>query len=186
MMWRHDPFRVAQRIKQRLPDARLLAILRNPVDRANSAMLHHIRRGRLPENARLLDVVRERLPAEKDRLGLIAGGWYAKSLAPFLFRYGEQLLVLFQDDVVAEPEKPFEAALRHVGADPEFRPAQLAEVVFSNQRRAPRQSSVLTPEDRAELWEYFRDDVAQLEEILGCDLSRWHPSAADAQADAAD
>jgi hypothetical protein len=154
-----------------------LAILRNPIDRANSAMFHHIRRGRLPKDARLLDVVRERLPAEKDRLGLIAGGWYAQSLAPFLFRFGDGLLVLLHDEVVEEPEKPYEAALRHVGADPSFRPAELAKVVFSNQRRTSRGSS-LTAEDREELWEYFRDDVAQLEEMLGRDLSRWRPDPA--------
>jgi hypothetical protein len=139
MMWRHDPFQVAQRVKRELPDARLLAILRNPVDRANSALLHHIRRGRLPAGSRLIDVV-------------------------------------FHDDVVEEPEKPFEAALRHVGADPSFRPAQLAELVFSNKQRAPRRAPSLTPEDRAELWKFFSDDVEQLEEMLGCDLSRWRPS----------
>jgi hypothetical protein len=84
--------------------------------------------------------------------------------------------VLVHDDVVEEPEKPFEAALRHVGADPSFRPAQLAELVFSNKQRAPRRAPSLTPEDRAELWKFFSDDVEQLEEMLGCDLSRWRPS----------
>jgi hypothetical protein len=180
MMWKHGPPRVAHRMKQDLPDVRLLAILRNPIDRANSAMLHHIRRGRLPQDARLLDVVRERLPAEKDRLGLIAGGWYAKSLAPFLFRFGDGLLVLLQDEVVEEPEKPYEAALRHIGADPSFRPAELAEVVFSNRERPKVNYSSPSPEDREELWEYFRDDVTQLEEMLGRDLSRWRPGAAGA------
>ena len=38
MMWRHHPRRVAERIKEVVPDARLIAILRNPVDRAQSAL----------------------------------------------------------------------------------------------------------------------------------------------------
>src|ERR687892_2927024 len=43
MMWRHDARAVARRIKKIAPDVRLIAVLRNPVDRANSAMVHHIR-----------------------------------------------------------------------------------------------------------------------------------------------
>ena len=40
MMWRHRPRRVAERIAQVVPDVRLIAILRNPVDRAQSALIH--------------------------------------------------------------------------------------------------------------------------------------------------
>jgi hypothetical protein len=66
MIWRHHPELVAQRIKVHQPDSRVIAILRNPVDRAHSAMLHHMRRKRIPAGSRLVDVVRERLPHESD------------------------------------------------------------------------------------------------------------------------
>ena len=39
MIWRHHPALVAQRIDEHLPDVRLIAILRNPIDRAQSAMV---------------------------------------------------------------------------------------------------------------------------------------------------
>jgi len=175
MIWRHHPALVAQRIDEHLPDVRLIAILRNPIDRAQSAMVHHIRRGRLPAGSRLVDVVRQRRPPQTDWFCLVSGGWYAASLEPFRERFGDRLLVLFHDDVHAEPARLYRAALEHVGADTGFAPAHLSRVVFSNQRAQVARDSALTDADRVELWEYFRADVARLEQMLGVDLSRWAP-----------
>jgi len=176
MIWRHHPARVAKRMKDAIPDARLIALLRNPIDRAQSAMLHHIRRERIPEGSRLLDVVLEHRPPEHDWFCLVSGGWYAASLEPFLDRFGDRLLVLFQEDVSADPVRPYETALRHVGADPAFVPKDLARVVFSNQKGRSGKKSPLPAEDREQLWDFFRDDVARLERLLGVDLSRWEPT----------
>jgi hypothetical protein len=181
MIWRHHPEWVATRMKRKLPDLKLIALLRNPIDRAWSAMVHHIRRGRLAADSHLPDVVRERMPPERDRLCLVAGGWYAASIKPFLDTYGDDVLVLWQDDIPIDPVAVYESALRHVGAAPEFRPADLSEVIFSNRVEAGS-TRPLTFEDRIELWEYFRHDVARLEKLLGVDLSRWEPSAADSPA----
>jgi hypothetical protein len=174
MFWRHGPDRVAARIAETVPDVRLIATLRNPIDRAQSGMVHHIEGGRLPGDSVLVDLVKQ-TPPEQDRLGIIAGGWYAASLEPFRERFGERLLVLFHDDVDAEPARPYRAALEHVGADPDFAPSHLSRVVFSNQRARVAHESMLTDADRAELWEYFRADVARLEEMLDVDLSHWAP-----------
>jgi Sulfotransferase domain len=177
MIWRHDPATVAARMKELCPDIRLIAMLRNPIDRANSAMVHHIRKGRLPADSRLVDVVRARTPPEKDRLGLVAGGWYAASLEPFLDAFGERLLLLWHDDIATDPVGVYEAALRHIGASPDFRPTELSKVIFSNRNRNPKAGPFyeLTHDDRLEMWEYFRDDVARLEQMLDVDLSRWEP-----------
>ena len=177
MIWRHHPSYVAQRMKEHHPDVRLIAILRNPIDRAQSAMLHHMRRQRIPAGAKLVDVAREHRPSESDWFCLVSGGWYAASLEPFLDRFGDQLLVLLHDDVAADPVRPYEAALRHVGADPTFLPDDLSRVVFSNQRSRAARKSPLAVEDRIELWEYFRDDIARLEQMFALDLSRWAPKA---------
>src|SRR5438105_258919 len=126
MMWRHDPRRVALQMKYGLPDARLIATLRNPIDRANSAMLHHVRRGRIAPGLRLVDLVRARRPPERDWFCLVSGGWYAASLAPFEKHFGERLLVLLYDAVRKDPAAVYEAALRHVGADPAFLPGSLS------------------------------------------------------------
>ena len=69
MFWRHHPEVVAERIQETLPDVRLIATLRNPIDRAQSAMVHHIEGGTLPPDSVLIDLVRA-TPPERDRLGM--------------------------------------------------------------------------------------------------------------------
>ncbi len=175
MIWRHEPRRVALEMKYGLPDARLIAILRNPIDRANSAMLHHVRRGRIQAGVRLVDLVRARIPPENDWFCLVSGGWYAASLAPFVKHFGDRLLVLLHDDVSDDPAGLYETALRHVGAEPGFLPRRLSGVVFSNRRGKAIHQYELSADDRLEMWEYFRDDVARLEDMFTLDLSRWTP-----------
>jgi hypothetical protein len=174
MMWIHEPARIVRRITKVVPDARLLAVLRNPVDRARSAMLHHIKKERLAPSSDLLTLLRER-PPETDRLGLVSGGWYARSLEPFVDRFGDQLLVLFHDDVSARPRDVYRDALRHIGVGDDFVPDALGEVVFSN--RGP-EDDPLGLEERRELYEFFRADVERLEQLLGRDLSMWDPDQA--------
>jgi hypothetical protein len=174
MMLGHNPADVAGRIRATVPDVRLFALLRNPVDRAHSAFVHHQRQGRIHPRARLLDVVRSCEP-EEDWMGIITGGWYAASLRPFIDLFGDQLVVLLHDDVRADPEAVFERALRHVGATPGFLPASLAEVVFSNREHAEAASTPSAAE-RCELFEYFRSDIERLGPMLRRDLSAWLPT----------
>lgn len=178
MMWRHKPHLVAERIHESVDYARLIAVLRDPVDRAHSALLHHMRRKRLPASSNILDVVR-RVPPEDDRLQIIAGGWYARSLERYVELFGDQLLVVLHDDVKADPVGVYETALRHLGADPTFVPEGLGEVVFSNRGRVKKARETLTEEERVELFEYFRSDVDRLEEMIGRDLSAWRPEHAE-------
>ncbi len=177
MMWRHHPDVVAQRIDESLPDVRLIATLRNPVERAMSALVHHAHRGAIGSDADLVEVAAS-VPPERDPLGIIAGGWYAASLAPYHERFGPRLLVVLHDDVVAAPHDVYQRALRHIGAAPGFEPADLAEVRFSRQATdgAPPKRSV-TGERYRELYGYFRDDVERLETMLHLDLSAWRPDA---------
>jgi len=175
MMWRHEPQAVAERIKHTIPEVRLMAILRNPVDRANSAMVHHIKHERLHPRSTLLDMTRRTSP-ESDRLGLVAGGWYAASLKPYRELFGDQLLVLLHDDIRDDPRAAYEMALGHVGAAPDFVPPGLDELVYSNQQGESAQwKRDVSPRDRQELHECFRDDLRELEQMIGRDLSMWKP-----------
>jgi hypothetical protein len=172
MMLRHRPDVVAARIHETIPDARLLAILRNPVDRTRSAMLHFIKRDRIPPDADLMELVRS-TPPRRDKLGLIVGGLYAASLEPYREIFGDQLAVVLHDDVRDHAREVYEHALRHIGAAPGFVPADLDEVVWSNQKGAPRPE--LTPAERSELYEYFAADIRALSELIGRDLDMWRP-----------
>lgn len=179
MILRHDPEHVARRVASVIPDVRLIALLRNPVDRANSAMVHQIKRGRLPEDANLLDLVHQTDPAIT-RMGFVPGSLYAASLGPFIERFGDQLQVLLHDDVKADAGGVYRAALSHIGASTDFAPSSLAEVRESNQTGRKRARSV-SPEDRAALYEYFRDDVTRLGELIDRDLSIWDPTTTPAE-----
>lgn len=176
MMWRHNPAKVARRIKKTVPDVRLIALLRNPIDRANSAMVHHVTKERLPKRADLVDLVTSKEPLD-DRLGLVTGGWYAASLQTYVDLFGDQLLVLLHDDVQEDPLAVYRRSLEHIGASPDFVPSELRTVIHSNQKRSRlRRSSSLSQEVQLALWPYFKDDVQRLESLIDRDLAHWDPT----------
>lgn len=183
MMWRENPTETAARIDQSLPDVKLMALLRNPVDRAYSAFIHHIGRGRIPADADLLDWVRS-VPPEHDKLCLIGGGWYAASLEPYFEKFGNRLRVFLHDEALDNPDQVYSQALEHVGAMPGFVPRELARIqdsgklpdgsLYATGSGARRE---LTHDERAELYAYFKQDVKRLEELLGRSLSVWRPDS---------
>lgn len=177
MFWRHRPGLVAERIQQMLPDVRLIATLRNPIDRAQSAMVHHIEGKSLPGDSILVDLVKS-VPPERDKLGIIVGGWYAASLEPYQERFGDRLLVVLHDDVDDDPRGVYDQALRHVGTEPNFVPPEFERVRFSHQQHASNEPGrqPLTLDERREIWEYYAEDVAKLEKMIGRDLSIWDPT----------
>lgn len=176
MFWRHGPETVAGRIDETLPAVRLLAILRNPIDRARSAVVHHIEMGALAPGTGVLEYVRSVDP-EHDFLGIVAGGWYARSLEPFRARFGDRLLVLLHDDADEDPRGVYNAALRHIGAATDFAPPELERVRFSFRPTAGVADQDLAVSERRELGAYFVDDIERLEAMLGRDLSCWDPDA---------
>lgn len=179
LMWRHDPEVVAERIGEVVPDVALLAVLRNPIDRAQSALRHHIDSEAIPASTDLLTYARTRDPAT-DRLGIVSGGWYAASLQPFADRFGDQLLVLLHDDIATDAPAVYDRARRHIGGAEGFVPADLAVVRNSNQRpigaRGLRTDADLSLDERAAVYDLYRDDLARLEDLLGRDLSIWDPT----------
>jgi hypothetical protein len=173
MIRHHDPARCADRIQRWIPDVRLLAILRNPVDRLCSAVVHHVRKGRLaPGTDPLVLLERDERELFERPLSLVEGGRYAESLEPYLDRFGDQLLVVLNDDLI-QPEAVYERALAHIGARPHAPPPGLGEVRFSN--AAAGRAPALSPTERARLYELYADDIDRLEVLIGRDLSGWRP-----------
>ena len=160
-----------------VPDVRLIAILRNPIDRAQSAFLHHLASGALPKDADLGKLVMQTRP-KLERFGLVTGGWYAASLEPYQKIFGDQLLVLLHDDLEADPEAVYVRAARHVGADPSFVPPDLEQVRFSYVHRPgldPDQALPMTLKRRNMLYRCFEPDLEKLEKMIDRDLSMWRP-----------
>lgn len=168
------PDQVALRIDASLPDVRLIAIVRQPVERMHSAMLHHIKRGRLPADADLFSMVVDGHP-DVDALDLLGGGLYHQSLAPYQEIFGDRLLIVVMDDIKSDPAKVYARVLDHLGADAGFEPSALGKVLFSNRRSVRTTGPKLTTQQVRALYMLFRTDVEELEAMTGRYLPEWDP-----------
>jgi hypothetical protein len=113
---------VAERLRQVLPDCRLIAILRNPIDRAISH--YNLVSGRARLNYSLLDLVQK--PSLDDPHEILKEGLYAQHLAAY-FRFfpRNHFLILRYEDLGADPEGFFQRVCDFLGIDRAFEPSCL-------------------------------------------------------------
>lgn len=116
----------AERVASKVPEARVIAILRHPVDRAYSAFMHARREGREP-----LDDFRAALTAEKERIAGNCGFiWRYRDLgdyAPQLRRWFEvlprhQFLLATYDEFAADPVGLCKRIQSFIGVSEDFIP----------------------------------------------------------------
>lgn len=136
---------VPARICKDLPDAQLIAVLRNPVDRAVSAYYHYMRGGYLPVLdpeiglAQLLDVDQDFAAAWPRSWEVLEFGLYHKHLSGYTsyFDRGKINLVL-QEDVIRDPVGTARGLYTFLGVDTSFTPVRTAsrpQAVVYNLRR---------------------------------------------------
>lgn len=112
---------VAPRIRALLPQARLIAVLRDPVQRAVSGYFHLMRTGFLPirplETG--LTAILDGAPGEHPRSSEVLDfGFYHRHLSHYLELFdASQLLVILLDDLRAEPERTMHQVYRFIGVD---------------------------------------------------------------------
>jgi Sulfotransferase family len=179
-------------VKRDLPDAKLVVILRDPVERTISAFYHQIRRRRIPPWSRILDV--------GHRFGIVSMSFYDMQLERWFECYDpERFLILgFEDEVIPEPEATVAKVYRHLGVDDGFDPPGLRDkqnerssgpylyasyaapkVAGTLFRMAPklhdvtRPNVVVTAEDRERLHELFAPGVERLQKLVGREFPRW-------------
>ncbi|MGZ4680923.1 MAG: sulfotransferase family protein [Acidimicrobiales bacterium] len=163
---------VVDRIHRSIPDVRIVALLRDPIDRLESAVRQFVKRGRLPADVDVYDLICRNDPLAAE-LELIGAGLYATSLYPYLRIFRDQVLVVDYADVCTQPEKVYESVLRHIGASVDLAPPDVDQVLFSD--RAVVDVAPLTEIQRQVLFSAFRVDVEELEVLLAKDLSAWDP-----------
>jgi hypothetical protein len=156
-----DAPEVAPRMASLLPDARLVYLVRHPVERAVSQYRHHHRDGterRALEEA-LLD------PGSQ----YLARSRYHERLVPFLERFAaEQILVVVQERLLRDRGAQMAAVYRHLGADPDWRGDVLAHEFHVGGDRLG------TPPALCESFmDRVGDDVARLRVLLDDDLPEW-------------
>lgn len=161
-----------------LPEARLVALLRNPVDRAFSQYHQRVRKGReslsfeeavAAEEASLSDLGSEGfdrggVPALDARgTSYLSRGLYAGQLARWsTFLEDGRLLILKSEDFFASPGDALPRVLHHLGL-PDH------EIPASDVRN--RGSYVgMAPSTRRRLEEFFEPHNRELYELLGTDF----------------
>jgi len=167
-----------ERVKALVPEARLVALVRHPVDRALSHYHHEVALGREPlrfEDA--LDAEEDRLRGEEERLAAdpsyFSRAWwshayksrgrYAEQLERWLAVFPrEQLLILPSEDLGGEPERTHARVLDFLGAVPHRLDAY--------PRVYERQYEAMSPETRERLAVEFEAPNRRLYELLGRDL----------------
>jgi hypothetical protein len=166
----------ASRAAATVPDAKVIALLRDPVARALSQWQHNASRGveHLGFEA-ALDAEAERLAGERERLvadaayrsdahrlwSYTARGEYADQLERWLAHYPrEQLLVLRSEDLYDEPAKTHARALEFLGLTP--------HELDAYQRYTRRVSNAqMTDAARQRLTDHFRPHNQRLADLLG-------------------
>jgi len=114
-------------VRRELPDAKIIAVLRDPVHRAISAYRHWMRKGDLPPLAGL-----QKTATSHPKLRIGEYGHYHQYLRLWCQTFPrEQMLFLnFESDVIGDPRRALEKVFRFLGLDDEFEPRQPERHVY--------------------------------------------------------
>jgi hypothetical protein len=171
------------RIAAALPEARFVALLRDPVERAYSHYLHSRSHGVEPlefaeaiaaEAGRLAAALRHgpdhpRAHHTLRHHSYLARGRYAEQLARWFAEVApERMHVIRSEDLYADPARVYAELLCFLDLAP-FTPSGFAR----HTRRVDTGSSGLTDRVRAELTGYFAPHNARLAELLGWPGDPW-------------
>jgi hypothetical protein len=203
------------RIKHYIPEARLIAVLRDPVQRAYSSFLQRVQKGQEP-----LHDFAQALREEENRMrDNWAPRWYSKRIGFYyahLKRYydlfeHDRIRVYLHEDLKADPVGVARDVVRFLGVNDAFTPdISLRYNVSGVPRSAALQAFLsrpnpaksllkrflsedlrrrvavslenrniagppppLDPNVRKELQDLYREDILNLEKLIGRDLSRW-------------
>ena len=167
-----------ERVAALLPEVRLIALLRNPIDRAHSHYHHEVELGREPltfEEA--LEREEERMRGELERMladpayfshawwnhTYLARGRYAEQLERWLAVFPrERLLVLPSEALFDRPAESYASILEFLGADPHD--------LGSYPRVFGRDYPDMSTETRRRLSDYFAEPNRKATELLGMEL----------------
>lgn len=130
------------RISKHIPDAKLIVVLRNPVERAVSAYFWYMQVGIIPIrplDEGIKDLINglydEQFPRAKE---IIDYGFYYEHLARYLKYFDrDQILILLQNDLKDSPQQVISQIYRFLGIDDSYPPKALT--------RQPKQSVYSLP-----------------------------------------
>lgn len=158
--YRDDREVIAARIDGFLPDVRIVAVLRDPVERTCAEFTQLIVRGEIAPETDVADYLSD-LDEDSPHRSLIEASLYGHNLLPYVDRFGERLLVVDHRDVVESAAATTAGVAAHVGFHVTADPTTADDAVG----RAPDP----TPSNRVRerLEPHLRQDRKLLREVAG-------------------
>ena len=174
-----------ERAARLMPEARLVALLRDPVERAWSHWQHEVRAGREElsfEDA--IDAEDGRLAGEEERMAAdpcyrslpwerhsyIARGLYASQLERWTLRFGsDRLLVIHSADLYREPDRVYLQILEFAGLPP-WTPHRFQNYSYGRKPNPSHPFENLADSTRRKLERRFAPHNRHLFGLLGRDL----------------
>lgn len=123
---------VPDRIQKHLPSAKLIAVLRNPIDRAVSAYFHYINYGFIPPldvetGMRKLISDSSFVSEYKRSPEIIEFGYYHKYLSKYdYYTKNDQILIFLHEDILSKPLDSIQCAYDFLGVSRDFIPNSLS------------------------------------------------------------
>lgn len=144
----------AGRMASLVPEARLIYMVRDPVDRAVSQWRHHVRDGTEER-----DVATALLDPQSQ---YVARSRFHERVAPYLALFGDQVLVVALERLRDDPRGQLRRIYTHVGVDPSFWHPSLQDPVHDG--AGPR--ATLPRAARQEFLARVRDDQERLADLV--------------------
>jgi hypothetical protein len=174
---------VAQRVSEKLPKVKLIAMLRDPVDRAYSHYCHEVAHG--DEKLSFEDAIRrecifdsdgfisklrsmrEKGPYEFDHFTYISRGIYAEQLKLWFEKMPrEQFLILKSESFFNDPGDVLSKVLNFLGLPSSFDSSKLKK--YNEGHYKP-----LGSETRSRLRKFYEPFNDELSQLLGMDFRSW-------------
>jgi hypothetical protein len=126
----------AARIKKYVPNAQLIIVLRNPIERAYSDYLMHIR----DAIGSQVTSFSEQIDKKAHKSFIIRKGFYATPVKYYLEQFGtEQIKVYLYDDLVRDSEQFMQDFYTYIGVNPNFKPDVTQKV---QQAKVPKNQTI--------------------------------------------
>ncbi len=163
---------VAERMHAVLPEARLIFVARDPVERAVSHFLHNVAKARVRRDEF------DEYFADLDNPALLTSRYHWQ-LMPFVERYGlERLLVLSSEQLRDERATSLAQVFAFIGVDPAFTSPTFdveSHVTTAKLSKAGESEDrpVLSPDQRAAIADSLRPDIDRFRALVGQDFAHW-------------
>lgn len=166
----HAP--VAERLARYNPQLKLIALLRNPIERAFAHWnMQRFKRREPLDFFEAIKQERQRLtnapPLIARRFAYVDRGFYARQLERFFKLFPrEQFKIVKSDDFKDRQPETVDSIFAFLGLEP-------LRSLHSKDRNVVPYERTMNWEERVYLYNQFAEDIAQLEQSLGWDCSDW-------------